>query len=117
MARIILNDEIEIKGLLTAGRKEDEDGNMIIAGELVTHGFYEDITSIETDRYIFEDVDVTAEEFASNDFMIRYEFFAESISIKGGVSNLSEEIRKQIEDEYFKFENTELLHKATEVKE
>lgn len=110
MAKIILNGDKEIKGLLTASRKLTEDGNIFISGELLTHRYIEDIYAIKTERYEFLDVTVHAEEFASNDFMIRYEFFAKAVNIIGGESNLPIEIINKIEEEYFKNESNELMH-------
>lgn len=111
MARIILNRNKEIKGLLTATRKLTHEGNIVISGELLTHRYIEDIKHIETERYEFSDVVVHSEEFASNDAMIRYEFFAEAINIIGGESNLPLEIINIIEKDYFKDEEKELIHK------
>lgn len=116
MARIIVNKNKEIKGLLTATRKIDNVGNIIISGELLTHRYIEEITSIETERYIFEDVCVHCEEFASNDFMIRYEFFANSMSVVGHESNLPLDVINEIEKEYFQSEEKELLHKEVYTK-
>lgn len=111
MARIILNNNKEVKGLLTASRKLLDDGNILISGELLTHRYIEDIYSIRTERYEFSDVTVHSEEFASNDFMIRYEFFADAMKITGGESNLPLEVINKIEEEYFKDEEKELIHK------
>lgn len=110
MARIILNKNKEVKGLLTASRKLTDEGNILISGELLTHRYIEDISSIKTERYEFLDVTVHTEEFASNDFMIRYEFFAKAMNISGGESNLPLEVINKIEKEYFKSESNELIH-------
>ena len=111
MAKITLNDNKEIKGYLTAIRKKDEHGNIFTSGQLLTHRYIEDINKISTERYEITGIDVHSEEFASNDFMIRYEFFADAIKIKGGESNLPEQIIEEIEEEYFKEEKNELIHK------
>lgn len=110
MAKIILNNNKEIKGYLTAMRKMDTDGNITVSGQLLTHRYIEDIKRISTERYDLTGVLVHSEEFASNDAMIRYEFFADTINIIGGESNLPEEVIKQIEEDYFKEENAELIH-------
>ena len=110
MAKIILNGNKEVKGLLTARRKLLDDGNILVSGELLTHRYIEDIYSIKTERYAFSDVTVHTEEFASNDFMIRYEFFAKSVEIMGGESNLPFAVINELESEFFKNESNELIH-------
>lgn len=110
MAKIIINDNITTKGLMTVRRSEDEEGNMLISGMLLTHRYFLDITKLETERYIIDDVYITAEEFASNDFMIKYEFIGEEITIKGGETNLPQEVIDKLEEEYFSSETEELFH-------
>ena len=110
MARIILNKNKEIKGHLTATRKLDEEGNIVISGQLLTHRYIEDIREIATERYEFKNTVVYCEEFASNDAMIRYEFFAQSMDIIGGESNLPLDVINIIEEDFFKEEKQELIH-------
>ena len=122
MAQIILNKTKEVKGLLIASRKLTDEGNIVISGELLTHRYIEHIYEIETERYLFNDVVVHSEEFASNDAMIRYEFFAKSMEIKGceiggsNETNLPRYILDEIEKEYFKSEQEELIHKEVYTK-
>lgn len=111
MARIVLNGHKEIKGYLSVMRKMNDDGNITISGQLLTHRYIEDINSISSERYELKDVFVHSEEFASNDPMIRYEFFAEAVNIIGGESNLPLDVIDEIEKEYFKEEEQELIHK------
>lgn len=117
MAKIIVNNNKEINGLLTVIRKRDDEGNIIVSGQLLTHRYIDHIYHIESERYILDNVDIVCEEFASNDAMIRYEFFTESLFIKGlddsndNETNLPQHILTLVEQEYFKDEQKELIHK------
>lgn len=104
------NKEHLIKGRLTfrVEKVEDEHGNveLITRGKMTTHYYFEDIKKIETDRYVLKDIDVYAEEFASNDFDILYNFLIDDYDVKGGITNLSQEIISKIEEEEYKNEDS-----------
>lgn len=82
---------------------ENEEGEKIIAvkGQMTTHRYFEEIEKIETDRYLLEDITVYNEVFGSEDFKILYNFVANSYLIKGGESNLSEELIAELEKQEF----------------
>ena len=110
MAKIIItndnNEEIQVEGRMTfkvsKAIKEDGTDTMICLGQLATHKYFEEITKIETDRFILENVEVTDETFGTNDFNILYEFEVHNYgwTIKEGY--LSEETIKRIELEEYK---------------
>lgn len=112
MANIKINNKKELKGHLSAQTKADYDGNLIMIGELYTHRYLDHITQIETDRYLFEDVSVVGFAIGSNDFFIKYDFECDldSLTFKGGETNLSEQQIIEIEKEMFSSEEEELFH-------
>lgn len=100
MAQLLINDNEIIKGDFTIKRYKDNEGNILYQGVLLSHIYIEEILSIESDRYIISDVIVECEEFGSNDYLIKYEFTAKDLDVKGGASNLTEELRAKIEKEF-----------------
>ena len=75
---------------------------MICLGQLATHKYFEEITKIETDRFILENVEVTDETFGTNDFNILYEFEVHNYGWTIKEDYLSEETIKKIELEEYK---------------
>lgn len=94
-----------VKGRLSFETRliENEEGEKTIAvkGQMTTHRYFEEIEQIETDRYLLEDITVYNEVFGSEDFKILYNFVANSYLIKGGESNLSEELIAELEKQEF----------------
>ena len=87
MAKIVINDELEINGRLTVQRTRvsDEKGNLtsVVSGVLATHLYIEIIDKIETGRLILKGVDVKKENFGSDDYDVVYEFTASELINKG----------------------------------
>ena len=87
MASIKINDNLEVNGNLTFTRTlvTNEEGKLCfdINGVLSTHLYFDDINSLETARYILNDVEVYQESFGSDDYNIIYLFKAKDIEIKG----------------------------------
>ena len=110
MAKIIItndnNEEIQVEGRMTfkvsKAIKEDGTDTMICLGQLATHKYFEEITKIETDRFILENVEVTDETFGTNDFNILYEFEVHNYGWTIKEDSLSEETIKKIELEEYK---------------
>ena len=110
MAKIIItndnNEEIQVEGRMTfkvsKAIKEDGTETMVCLGQLATHKYFEEITKIETDRFILENVEVTDETFGTNDFNILYEFEVHNYGWTIKEDYLSEETIKRIELEEYK---------------
>lgn len=110
MAKIIItndnNEEIQVEGRMTfkvsKAIKEDGTDTMICLGQLATHKYFEEITKIETDRFILENVEVTDETFGTNDFNILYEFEVHNYGWTIKENYLSEKTIEKIELEEYK---------------
>lgn len=101
------NDEIfEVNGRMTfkVSKAIDEDGDetMLCFGQLTTHKYFEEITKIETDRFILENVEVTDETFGTNDFNILYDFQVNNYGWDIKEDYLSKEAIEAIEKEEYK---------------
>lgn len=105
MAKLIItndnNEEIQVEGKMTfkvsKAIKEDGTETMICLGQLATHRYFEEITKIESDRFILENVEVTDEVFGTNDFNILYEFEVHNYGWTIKEDYLCEETIKEIE--------------------
>lgn len=111
--KIITGDDKEhlVKGRLTFEAKliETEDGEeIVIVGQMTTHKYIEDISTLETYRYVVEGVSVFREVFASDDFDILYEFIAKDYLVKNGETNLGNELIESIEKEKYKNDDSNL---------
>ena len=62
----------------------------------------EDISKIETYRYILSGIDVYREDFGTNDLDILYVFTCKDYEVKGGLTNLPQEIINELEEEEYK---------------
>lgn len=108
MAKININNKLLLNGKLTFNRKLNEDGKSVtITGLLLTHLYFDEINSIETERYILNNVNVYQESFGSDDYNIGYLFNCSDLQIKGVESDgakfiLFPEEMKKIEDEMYK---------------
>lgn len=104
MAQIIINDFKMVNGRLSITRTlntSEEGAILTIAGQLATHRYFEEITSIETERFLLEDITVYQESFGSDDFDILYSFVANKFEVKGGESHMNEQQIKKIESELY----------------
>lgn len=101
MARIKVNEEYEVKGRLTVKRFISDNGEIIIAGTLATHYYFEEIDCLETFRYKVTGIEVMEEVFGSDDFDIVYNFNAKAIDNIFGPSDLETEEIIKIEDQLY----------------
>lgn len=98
------NKKYNIKGGLTfeAVKLEKEDGEVLdIRGQMSTHYYIEDISKIETHRYLLTGVEVYRETFGSDDFNILYEFKIKDYHVKNGLTNLGNTIIESIEADLY----------------
>lgn len=104
MAEMLINGQRAIKGKLTVTRSLDMSQNppvLTIVGELVTHRYFEEINTIETERLNVEGVTVLQEVFGSEDNCISYAFIATAINLDGGESNLPDNKVDELENKLF----------------
>lgn len=93
MAIIVINNERQIQGRLTFTRSLDMSGEkpmLTMMGTLMTHRYFEEIHSIETERLQITGVTVIEESFGSESHEIAYTFHATGMELVGGESHLSE---------------------------
>lgn len=116
MALVRINEREEnLLGALSFDRElvHDENGNAVgfsIAGMLAIHDYKDEITHIESERYILRDVNVYKESFASNEFMILYYFTAGEMEVKS--DSLNDDIKWLIEEDVInnEIDNREWYH-------
>ena len=104
MADIIVNDKTNIKGKMTISRSLDISKDPVvltIIGQLETHRYFEEITTLESERYAVTGITVLQESFGSDDFNIVYTFAADSLEIIGGETNLLERNIEAKENELY----------------
>lgn len=112
MAQIKINTETFVNGKCSITRVSDptevDKFNTRTVGILSTHPYFEDIHTIETERYLLTGVEVQQEDFGSNDYNIKYSFTAEDLIIKDDY--VPEECKYLIENEMYSDEDDELFH-------
>lgn len=112
MAQIKINTEIFVNGKCSITRVSDptevDEFNTSTVGILSTHPYFEDIHTIETERYLLTGVEVQQEDFGSNDYNIKYTFTAEDLIVKDDY--VPEECKYLIENEMYSDEDNELFH-------
>lgn len=108
MANIIINNRVSAKGKVSVERmlNETKDG-FIIAGIFASHLYYEDIKSLESNRFKISGIQVYKESFGSDDYDILYHFIAEKFTLKDAMEDgigyiLYGEEMQQIESEMYK---------------
>lgn len=103
MAKVSVNDEYVVNGVLTVKRFiEDKETNTIgITGTFACHYYFEEIHKLETYRYSITGIEVQEEVFSSDNFDIVYNFTAEAIDNKQGISYLTNEEIEKIEKEIY----------------
>lgn len=87
---IVINDNIKTLGAVSYSiskvKEKDEYGldtdAIEITGILVTEYYNQEITKIETARYLIDDIDVEKEEFGSKEDRIAYHFKAKFARVK-----------------------------------
>lgn len=108
MANIIINNRFSANGKLSVDRtlNEAKDG-FIITGVFASHLYYEDIKSLESNRFKVSGVQVYRESFGSDDYNILYHFIADKFTLKDLMQDgigyiLYGEEMEMIEDEMYK---------------
>lgn len=108
MAKIIVNNEVRTNGKLSATRALNEEKNgFIISGVFASHLYYENIKTLESERFALSGVEVYQESFGSDDYDILYYFTAKSLMLKDHIEDgigyilYSDEMR-MIEEEMYK---------------
>ena len=108
MAKIIINNRFSANGKVSVERmlNETKDG-FIIAGIFASHLYYEDIKSLESNRFKISGIQVYKESFGSDDYDILYHFMAEKFILKDAMEDgigyiLYGEEMQQIESEMYK---------------
>lgn len=85
---LIINDVYPVFGELSISRElvTDDVGrqSIDIRGAVSMHDYFDEIRSIESDRYIVNGVQVFHEGFGSSDLRIAYTFRAKELLINGG---------------------------------
>lgn len=111
MANIIINNRVSANGNLSVARtlNETKDG-FIITGVFASHLYYEDIKSLESNRFKVSGVQVYQESFGSDDYNILYHFVADKFILKDTMQDgigfiLYGDEMKMIEDEMYKNEH------------
>lgn len=111
MANIIINNRISANGKLSVDRmlNETKDG-FIIAGVFASHLYYEDIKSLESNRFKVSGVQVYKESFGSDDYNILYHFIADKFILKDTMQDgigfiLYSKEMEMIENEMYKDEH------------
>lgn len=111
MANIIINNRFSANGNLSVSRvlNETRDG-FIVTGIFASHLYYEDIKSLESNRFKVSGVQVYQEDFGSDDYNILYRFVADKFTLKDTMQDgigyiLYGEEMKMIEDEMYKDEH------------
>ena len=111
MANIKVNKEKFVKGKLTIERSAIEiEGELTIEtrGIFTTHDYFEEIHTLESERYLLQGITVYKESFGSNDYDIGYEFMVKNLIVKDDY--IPEEIKAVIETSEYQDEETEYFH-------
>lgn len=112
MAVIKVNNDnnVNIYGRLSVEREAayNEEGEYVglqITGVLAVHEYIEEITEIESERFIIKGVNVYKESFGSNEYLILYHFIAEDMDIKP--DNLDDNVKWLMEEQMIREEMKE----------
>lgn len=111
MANIIINNRFSANGNLSVARtlNETKDG-FIVTGVFASHLYYEDIKSLESNRFKVSGVQVYQESFGSDDYNILYHFVADKFILKDVMNDgigyiLYGKEMEMIEEEMYKNEH------------
>lgn len=109
MAVIKINNDsnTNIYGRLSVDREAvyNEKGEMTgvqVTGMLAVHEYFEEITEIESERFIVKNVNVYKESFGSNEYLILYYFVADDFDVKQ--DTLDDNVKWLMEEEMIKEE-------------
>lgn len=111
MANININNKLSVNGNLTFTKtlitNDQGKQEFAINGALSTHLYFDDISELETGRYILKNVEVYQEVYGSDDYNIIYYFKAKESIVKGyeydgGKFILYPKEMEQIEDIMYK---------------
>lgn len=112
MAEIKVNTEKFVNGRLTIEREKFQNDNneihVITKGLFTTHEYFEEIHTLESERYLLQGIEVIKENFGSNDYDIGYEFLIGNLIIKEDY--IPNEIKELIEAMEYEKEDKEYFH-------
>lgn len=112
MAEIKVNTEKFVNGRLTVAREKmqisDNESSIIIKGLFTTHDYFEEIHTLESERFLLQGIEVVKESFGSNDYDIGYEFLIGNLIIKEDY--IPNEIKELIEAIEYEKEDKEYFH-------
>lgn len=104
--QILINGNFAVNGKFSVKKKlvqTDIEGeyDFEVTGKFATHFYFEEIFSLETDRYLIEDILVLEEDYGSDDHDIIYTFTAKDIKHKHELSDLTMEEIMEIEKDMY----------------
>lgn len=114
MAEIKVNTEKFVNGRLTVEREKiqisNEESQILTKGLFTTHEYFEEINTLESERYLLQGIEVIKESFGSNDYNIGYEFLIGNLIVKedyipNEIKELIEAIEYEEDKEYFHSKN------------
>lgn len=112
MSEIKVNKEKFVNGRLTIQREKIQSTNndlqILMKGLFTTHEYFEEIHTLESERYLLQGINVLKESFGSNDYDIGYEFFISDLIIKEDY--IPNEIKELIEAMEYEEEDKEYFH-------
>lgn len=112
MSEIKVNTEKFVNGRLTIEREKiqisNEESQILIKGLFTTHEYFEEINTLESERYLLQGIEVIKESFGSNDYDIGYEFLIGNLIVKEDY--IPNEIKELIEAIEYEKENKEYFH-------
>lgn len=108
MAIMKINTEQYVRGRMSICREKDDDGTIVTYGIFETHDYFENIHTLESERYFLSNVDIVKEDFGTNDYNIKYTFTAETLVIKDDYIPLN--VKYIIENDMYRDEEDELFH-------
>lgn len=83
MAKIIINETMELDGQITVSQELNLSENiLVVTGFLATPHYIEEIDSIDAENFKLEDVEVLKESFGTDDQQVVYEFYVGKFTIK-----------------------------------
>lgn len=112
MAEIKVNTQKFVNGRMTIEREKLKDNNgdtfIIAKGIFTTHEYFEEINTLESERYLLQGIEVLKETFASNDYDIGYEFLVGNLIVKEDY--IPNEIKELIEAIEYEDEDKQYFH-------
>lgn len=112
MAEIKVNTQKFVNGRMTIEREKLKDNTgdtfIVTKGIFTTHEYFEEINTLESERYLLQGIEVLKETFASNDYDIGYEFLVGNLIVKEDY--IPNEIKELIEAMEYEDEDKQHFH-------